>query len=416
LTEQSDDRLATLYRISQTFNSSLDLEEVLTRVMDEVIKVTRGERGFLMLCEPDGSMVFKAARGLDQQTIESPEFQVSRGIVERVAKEGKSILTSDAQTDEWLSSRESVRALNLRAVLAVPIQLKEECKGVIYVDNRIQTGIFRPADIELLEGIGSSAAIAIENARLYQVAVEKGRLERELQVARDVQSNLIPQTTPEIPDWEFAALWHPARLVSGDFFDFIPLPENKIGIVIADVTDKGMPAALFMAHTRSVIRASVVGPLPAAEAITSANHIICNDPTEGMFVSLFYAQLDPAKNEIIFVNGGHNPPLHFFAASNELIELPRSGFPLGIEDGSVYTQEIIHLEKGDLLVMYTDGVTEATNASYQLFEKDRLYQILLQNKEASALEIKSAIKGAVFDFIGPFEPSDDVTLVIVKKI
>jgi len=186
LTEQSEDRLATLYRISQTFNSSLDLEEVLTRVMDEVIKITHGERGFLMLCESDGSMVFKAARGLDQETIESPEFQVSRGIVERVAREGKSILASDAQTDEWLSSRESVRALNLRAVLAVPIQLKEECKGVIYVDNRIQTGIFRPADTELLEGIGSSAAIAIENARLYQVAVEKGRLERELQVARDV--------------------------------------------------------------------------------------------------------------------------------------------------------------------------------------------------------------------------------------
>jgi sigma-B regulation protein RsbU (phosphoserine phosphatase) len=415
VSHQTEDRLTTLYRISQTFNSSLDLEEVLNRVMDEVIKITHGERGFLMLCEPDGSMSFKAARGLDHQTIASPEFQVSRGVVERVANEGKSILTSDAQTDEWLRSRESVRALNLRAVLAVPIQLKEECKGVIYVDNRIQTGIFRPADIELLEGIGSSAAIAIENARLYQVAVEKGRLERELQVARDVQANLIPRTTPEIPDWEFAALWHPARLVSGDFFDFIPLPEDKIGIVIADVTDKGMPAALFMAHARSVIRASVVGPLPPAEAIASANHLICTDPTEGMFVSLFYAQLDPVKNELTYVNGGHNPPLHFHAASNELVELPRSGFPLGIEDGSTYRQGIITLEEGDHLVMYTDGVTEAMNATHQLFEKDQLRQILLQNKESNAQEIKSAIKEAVFDFIGPLDPSDDVTLVVIKK-
>ena len=415
MSQHTEDRLAMLYRISQTFNSSLVLEEVLNRVMDEVIKITHGERGFLMLCEPDGNMSFKAARGLDQQTITSPEFQVSRGVVERVASEGRSILTSDAQTDEWLRSRESVRALNLRAILAVPIQLKEVCKGVIYVDNRIQTGIFRPADIELLEGIASSAAIAIENARLYQVAVEKGRLERELQVARDVQSNLIPRSTPRITGWDFATLWNPARQVSGDFFDFIPLPQDKIGVLIADVTDKGMPAALFMAHTRSIIRASVVGPYPPAEAIASANHLICTDPTEGMFVSLFYAQLDPIKGELTYVNGGHNPPLHYRSASDDLIELPRTGFPLGIEDGSAYGQGFMHFQNGDFLLMYTDGVTEANNPSYDLFGKDRLCQILLDHKSASAQEIQSAINNALFKFTRSKDASDDVTLVVLKK-
>ncbi len=415
MSHQTEDRLATLYRISQTFNSSLDMEEVLNRVMDEVIKITHGERGFLMLCEPDGSMSFKAARGLDQQTIESPQFQVSRGVVERVANEGKSLLTSDAQTEEWLSSRESVRALNLRAVLAVPVQLKEECKGVIYVDNRIQTGIFRPADIELLEGIASSAAIAIENARLYQVAVEKGRLERELQVARDVQSNLIPRRTPELPGWDFAALWHPARQVSGDFFDFIPLQQEKVGIVIADVTDKGMPAALFMAHARSIIRASVAGPFPPAEAIASANHVICTDPTEGMFVSLFYAQLEPQNGGLTYVNGGHNPPLYYRSASNDLIELPRTGFPLGIANGSDYEQGFTQFQKGDFLLMYTDGATEAMNKKYDLFGKERLCQILIKNKSATALEIQSAISNAISNFIGSTEPSDDITLVVLKK-
>jgi len=415
VSQHTEDRLAMLYRISQTFNSSLVLEEVLNRVMDEVIKITHGERGFLMLCEPGGNMSFKAARGLDQQTITSPEFQVSRGVVERVANEGRSILTSDAQTDEWLRSRESVRALNLRAILAVPIQLKEVCKGVIYVDNRIQTGIFRPADIELLEGIASSAAIAIENARLYQVAVEKGRLERELQVARDVQSNLIPRSTPQVAGWDFAALWNPARQVSGDFFDFIPLPQNKIGVVIADVTDKGMPAALFMAHTRSIVRASVVGPYPPAEAIASANHLICTDPTEGMFVSLFYAQLDPISGELTYVNGGHNPPLHYRAASDDLIELPRTGFPLGIEDESPYGQGFMHFQHGDFLLMYTDGVTEANDQSYDLFGKERLYQIVLDHKSDSAQEIQSAINTALFKFTGSQNASDDVTLVVLKK-
>jgi sigma-B regulation protein RsbU (phosphoserine phosphatase) len=415
VSHQTEDRLATLYRISQTFNSSLDLEEVLNRVMDEVIKITHGERGFLMLCESGGKMSFKAARGLDHQTIESPEFQISRGVVERVANEGKSILTSDAQSDEWLRSRESVRALNLRAILAVPIQLKEVCKGVIYVDNRIQTGIFRPADIELLEGIASSAAIAIENARLYQVAVEKGRLERELQVARDVQSNLIPRATPQIPGWDFSALWNPARQVSGDFFDFIPLQQDKIGIVIADVTDKGMPAALFMAHARSIIRASVVGPYAPAEAIISANHLICTDPTEGMFVSLFYAQLDPGSGELTYVNGGHNPPLHYRSVSNDLIELQHTGFPLGIEDESPYEQGSLHIQDGDFLLMYTDGVTEAMNQSFDMFGKDRLVQILFEHISDSASEIQSTINNAIFEFMGTEDASDDVTLVVLKK-
>jgi sigma-B regulation protein RsbU (phosphoserine phosphatase) len=416
VTQQSEDRLATLYRISQTFNSSLDLEEVLSRVIDEVIEITRGERGFLMLIESDGSMAFKAARGLDHQTIESPEFQVSRGVIERVANEGKSILTSDAQTEEWLSSRESVRALNLRAILAVPMLLKDECKGVVYVDNRIQTGIFSPKDIELLEGIASSAAIAIENARLYQVAVEKGRLERELQVARDVQSNLIPRSTPDIPGWEFSALWHPARQVSGDFFDYIPLHENRLGIVIADVTDKGMPAALFMAHARSIIRASVVGPFQPSETIASANHLICTDPTEGMFVSLFYGQLDPIKGEMIYVNAGHNPPLHYKADTSELFELPLTGFPLGIEDGSQYKQGLVTIQSGDIVLLYTDGITEAMNPEGDLFEPARLRRVLLEHKHKSVQEIQSVINDAVFRFIGSNEPSDDVTLMVLKRI
>jgi sigma-B regulation protein RsbU (phosphoserine phosphatase) len=360
-------------------------------------------------------MAFKAARGLDNQTIESPEFQVSRGVVERVANEGKSILTSDAQTEEWLSSRESVRALNLRAILAVPMLLKDECKGVVYVDNRIQTGIFSPKDIELLEGIAASAAIAIENARLYQIAVEKGRLERELQVAREVQSNLIPRETPDLPGWDFAALWHPARQVSGDFFDFIPLTNDRLGIVIADVTDKGMPAALFMAHARSVIRASVVAPNQPSDSIASANHLICTDPTEGMFVSLFYGQLDPTTNKLIFVNAGHNPPIHYIAATDELTELYRTGFPLGIEDGSEYTQGVAQINSGDVVLLYTDGVTEAMNNAGDLFEPRRLRKILIENKRSNASEIQAAINDAVFSFIGPIEPSDDVTFMVLKK-
>ncbi len=179
MTQPSADRLALLYRISQRFNSSLDLDEVLKQVMDEVIAATRAERGFLMLRDATGQLVFHAARGIERQTIDAPQFQISRGVVERVAHEGLPRLSSDAQSDAWLSGRASVLGLGLRSILCVPIQLKGVAIGVIYVDNRLQAGIFTAADLELLTAIAASAANAIENARLYTNLIELNKsLER----------------------------------------------------------------------------------------------------------------------------------------------------------------------------------------------------------------------------------------------
>src|SRR5512137_227685 len=174
--QASADRLALLYRISQDFNSSLDLNEVLNRVIDEVIAAVRAERGFLMLRDATGQLHFRVARGIDRHTIEQPQFQVSRSVIKRVAEEGRSLLTSNAQADAALKAQQSVMILGLSSILCVPLQIKGALLGVIYVDNRVQSGIFQPADLELLNAIASNAATAIENARLYQVAVKQGRL------------------------------------------------------------------------------------------------------------------------------------------------------------------------------------------------------------------------------------------------
>ncbi|MCK5646948.1 MAG: SpoIIE family protein phosphatase [Anaerolineales bacterium] len=416
MTEEPEDRLTTLYRISQTFNSSLDLDDVLNLVMDEIVSVTSAERGFLMLREDDGHLAVKVARGLDRKTIESPEFEVSRGIVDRVVTECKAILTSDAQADEWLGQRKSVRGLKLRSVLGVPLQLKGECIGVVYVDSRIQTGIFSKEDIELLEGIASSAAIAIENARLYKVAIEKGRLERELQVAREVQMNLIPRSVPKLPGWEFAAWWQPARQVSGDFYDFIPLNETQLGIVIADVTDKGMPAALFMANSRSIIRASVSIPTQPANAIASANRLICADSANGMFVSLFYGKLDIESGNLTYVNAGHNPPYLYQAELDTFSEFERTGLVLGIESEAEFKEQAVQLKQGDFILLYTDGVTEATNTEQDLYGKDRLLQLLYNHRKSSVNEVQAALEDSITEFIGDISPSDDITMVIAKRI
>jgi sigma-B regulation protein RsbU (phosphoserine phosphatase) len=412
--QPSTERLALLYRLSQTFNSSLDLDEVLNRVMDEVIAATRAERGFVMLREADGRLVFHVARGMGQETIEEPHFQVSRGVVEQVAHEGQPILTSDAQSDDRFSMRQSVTVLGLRSILCVPLKIKDQVSGVVYVDNRLQAGIFTPADRELLAAIASSAAIAIENARLYQVAVEKGRLERELQMAYEVQAELLPREAPQVPGWDFAARWQPAREVAGDYYDFIPGDGGQLGLVIADVSDKGMAAALFMALTRSIVRASVDRAPSPADGIAHANQLICADATSGMFVTLFYGLLNPATGEFTYVNAGHNPPLLYRADQDQLTKLVRTGMVLGVIEDTLFEQHTLRLNAGDFIVLYTDGVTDATDAHLQGFGMERLQCVILDHRHAPAADVVAALEQAIGDFAGSTAPFDDVAIVVIK--
>jgi sigma-B regulation protein RsbU (phosphoserine phosphatase) len=412
--QPSNDRLALLYRLSQAFNSSLDLDEVLNRVIDEVIAATRAERGFVMLHEADGRLVFRVARGMEQHTIDDPQFQISRSVVERVAREGQPILTSDAQRDDRFSMRPSVKVLGLRSILCVPLKTKEEVSGVVYVDNRLQVGIFTQADLELLTAIASSAAIAIENARLYQVAVEKGRLERELQVAREVQASFLPRETPQVPGWEFVARWQPAREVAGDYYDFILLDGEQLGLVIADVSDKGMPAALFMALTRSIVRASVGRAPSPADGIAHANRLICADSTRGMFVTLFYALLNPPTGEITYVNAGHNPPLLCRTDQDQLTKLARTGMALGVVEDASFEQHTLRLNPGDFILFYTDGVTDATDVHLQDFGMERLQRVLLEYRHAPAADVMAALEQAIRDFAGSTAPFDDMAVVVIK--
>lgn len=414
-TQPDGDRLSLLYHLSQQFNSSLDLDEVLNRVMDEVISAVKAERGFVMLKDNNEKLTFRVARGMDQQTIEDPEFQVSRSVIDKVASEGKPILTSDAQSDLRFNMRQSVMSMGLRAILCAPLKIKDKLTGVIYVDNRLHAGIFTPADMELLSYIASSAAIAIENARLYEVAIEKGRLEQELQTARKVQAGLLPREIPKITGWDFDAFWQPAREVGGDYYDFIPLAGERLGLVIADVTDKGMPAALFMASTKNIIRASAGSCDKISEEIAKANRLIEVESNDRMFVSLVYACLDLASGTMTYVNAGHNPPLYYSARKKEIFQLERTGMWLGVDPNNQFTQETITLEQNDLVLFYTDGVPDAINVEEVEFGMSRLENVLLKSTLLSSDKIRQAILKEISEFISPAEPFDDITLMVIKR-
>lgn len=414
--QASGRRFALLYHLSQTFNSSLDLDEVLNRVMDEVIEAIEAERGIVALRDKDGKLDFRTARGMDRITIDHPEFQISRGVVEEVAQSGKAVLTSDAQHDERFSDRRSVMDLGLRSIICTPLTLRDEILGVIYVDNRLQAGIFTDKQLDLLCAIAASAATAIENARLYQVAVEKGRMERELQMAYRVQSGLIPAHAPVFPGWKFAASWQPAREVSGDFYDFIPCGCECMGLIIADVTDKGMPAALFMAMARSILRSSLHEAESPAKGMIKANNLICNDANITMPVTAFFGVSDPQKDEIVYVNAGHNPPLLYRAGKDTPIELTRTGMLLGFMEDTIYEQATITINSGDFAVLYTDGITDATNANQETYGMDRFQAAIAKYRGLPAKQILAGIKKSVQDFMGETMPYDDITLLVAKRL
>jgi sigma-B regulation protein RsbU (phosphoserine phosphatase) len=408
-------RLELLYQLSQTFNSSLDLDEVLNRVMDEVIAAIGAERGFVALKDEADSLEFRSARGIEKTSIDDPESQISHSVIDEVLQKEQTVLTHDAQSDQRFSSHSSVLDLQLRSVLCAPLKHKDIILGVIYIDNRFFSGIFSNDDLELMSAIASSAAVAIENARLYEIAVEKGRMERELQMAYRVQSSLITEQLPQFSGWEFAASWQPAREVSGDFYDFIPNGDGELCLVIADVTDKGMPAALFMALTRSLVRASIDQADSLAAGITRANRLICLDSNINMPVTLFLCQLGPDE-EIVYVNAGHNPTIHYDVSKGEVIQLTRTGMFMGFDEHAEYTQEKVVLNSGDYLIFYTDGVPDAINEDQEAFGMERFLSVIEKNTKKSAADFLVAVEAAVQDFIGDTAPYDDITLLIAKRL
>jgi sigma-B regulation protein RsbU (phosphoserine phosphatase) len=411
----SPGRLETLYRVSQAIGSSLDLDSVLNAVIDQVVEVTHAERGFLML-GGGKDLEFRVARGIDRRTIEAPEFEVSRGVIERVAQTGKGVMTSDAQSEEWLAERTSVASLKLRSIMCVPLHVQGRLVGLVYVDNRMQAGIFGEDDLELLSAVANTAAVAIENARLHIAEVEQARLERELEVARKVQTSLMPLGPPDIPGFEVTGLWRAAREVGGDFYDFIPRADGELGIVIGDVTDKGVPAAFFMALARTTLRASLTGGGSALAGLQQANRLISADSSSGMFVTLFYAGLNPRSHTLSWINAGHMPPLRYRAMEMDVTRLATGGLPLGVEPEGRFVESRTELQPGDAILLYTDGLVDAMDHHGDFYGWDRLKRTVGSSGGMNAADMLSSIERDVNRFTADSAPFDDLTMVVVKCV
>jgi serine phosphatase RsbU (regulator of sigma subunit) len=250
--------------------------------------------------------------------------------------------------------------------------------------------------------------------KLRRATAEKERLLKELEIAKGIQESFLPESAPHIEGADIAALSVPARVVGGDFYDFIPLDAGKWGLVIADVSGKGIPAAIFMALSRSLIRASIAGYDSPADALSNANNLILQDSKSSMFVTLFYAVLDPVTMTLTFANAGHNPPFLLSGPSDGVVFLKAQGVPLGISSDVKMDNESIILKGGDIVVLYTDGVTEAVSGSGERFEIDRLKDIVTASRNISAKEILDRVMKELSVFAGTRPQFDDITMMVVK--
>jgi serine phosphatase RsbU (regulator of sigma subunit)/anti-sigma regulatory factor (Ser/Thr protein kinase) len=302
------------------------------------------------------------------------------------------------------------------AILIAPLVSQGEIIGVISVGSRRSDQEYASDDRRLLDDLTSQAAPAVRVAQLVRqqqlAALERERIEQELRVARVIQQTLLPHEPPQVEGWRIGAHWQPARAVSGDFYDFIPLPDGRVGLVIADVTDKGVPAALVMATTRAILRATVERFDSPGPVLQRVNDILYPDIPPKMFVTCLYAILDPATGLMRYANAGHNLP--FLQHEGGAAELRATGMPLGLMPGMDYEEQETIIGPGDRVVFYSDGIVEAHNPQRQMFSTPRLHDLLAGS--CADEDIITLLMGELLVFTGAdWEQEDDVTFVTVTR-
>jgi phosphoserine phosphatase RsbU/P len=301
-------------------------------------------------------------------------------------------------------------------LIGFPLIIRNDFYGVLLVEEFADARRFRLKRVEIVTSIAQQVVLSIQNEHLQLEMVMREHLEHEVELARQIQKTFLPEHLPEIPGWDLAATWLTARQVGGDFYDVIELPGGRLGLLIADVSDKGMPAALFMALTRTLIRAVVYNTPSPAEALQRVNALIIPDNRESMFVTAVYGVLTIASGEFTYANSGHNPPVWMSKAGKKLTLLHRTGAALGIIEDLIMEQRTISLGLDDLLFLYTDGLTEAFSPNDDTFGDKRLQKALKQVVTASAREVLDALEASVNQFMDPLPAADDLTMLALKRI
>jgi len=408
-----------LLEISQHTLDTFDLEQILNVLLDEVKTLVNYDAAGIFvlnrtvlpprLQQPRQLIASVVMRNYNEEAQRERLLRYGEGLVGYSIRTGECVIIPDVSNDpRYLIGRQSTRS-----EIDVPLFLGETPIGALNLESD-SLAAFNENDAATLRFFADAAAITIDKAVLHQNLLEMEQIEGQLRTARAVQSHLLPSKPPQIPGYDIAALYLPAYAIGGDYFDFIPLPDGKLGLAIADVSGDGLPAALVMASFRALLRTHAQGGLNPAWIAEMINHKLPDFSGRDDFVSCMYGTLDPLSGELMYVNCGHNPPVHLPYRSPQ-VNLVRSGPALGMFDGAHYESSQLCLGPGDLLLLYTDGLTEAANPIGEFYDADRLKELLRQNADLPANLLIQTIIQAARQFIGYEVFLDDVALVVVRR-
>jgi serine phosphatase RsbU (regulator of sigma subunit) len=398
--------MQALIHAGQELAESRPLMELFPLILDLSIQAVNAQRGVLLLLEGE-DLVAKAHKG--------DAFRISTAVRDRVLKERSSVLVRDAQLDDAFKGRMSIVEQKVHTMMAVPLQTKERIIGLIYVDSPFILREFTRNDLSLLTVMANVAAIRIEHARLAEVEAAERIMQRDLSQAAEIQGGMLPAQAPEIAGLDLAGFNVPCRTVGGDYYDFFPYAGPSVGLALGDVSGKGMPASLMMMALHARVHVLAENPGDLGDFMARINKATCATCPSNRFITFFFSVLDAVSGDLRFANAGHNPPV-LLRASGEAQMLEGGGPVLGIISIAPYSEQTANLAPGDLLVLYSDGVTEANNLEYDEFGEERFIKVLSENRARPAREIVEAVTSALKEFTAGAPQADDITLVVARRL
>jgi phosphoserine phosphatase RsbU/P len=418
--------LGVLLEVARALGTGLSLEDVLSTVVDAAIQVTRTERGVLLLANPAGELQTVVARDSQRNTLQPDQVQVSQSVVKRVATTRRELVVSDTGAETAVSAQESVARLELHTIVAIPIDKlpvietldatistrQGELLGVLYLDSHTSSSAFTDLDRQVLHTLAREAATVVENARLFASARAKSRLDHEIEIASQIQHQLLPKTLPNLPDVAVAGSTLSCHSVGGDCFDVIELGGGRHGFFVGDVAGKGISAALLATLLQGVFFTTAAMDISLPGVFSRVNTYLCERSAEERYATVFYGVLDK-MGRFEYVNAGHVPPL-LRRKSGALEALGSANFPVGMFPEAEYESARVTLQPGDFLVIYSDGVSEATNTRNELFEEGRLRQTLEAFGGESVEELAQSIRDGVKAFTQGAAQSDDITVLAIQ--
>jgi serine phosphatase RsbU (regulator of sigma subunit)/pSer/pThr/pTyr-binding forkhead associated (FHA) protein len=404
--------LRMLNEISVELLGDIPLNRLLELILEKTFTFLQPDRGLLMLADEAGEL--KPERVKYAPGVDPSDIRLSKTLIQSVVDKKNGVLLIDAATDAGLGAAESIRIQGITSCMAAPLFVEDKVIGLIYLEVRLGRKSFTEEDLRLLTSLANTSAIKIQNLRLQESAAARLRIEREMALAWDIQRRMLPEAEPTLPHSEVLGRTTPSRTVSGDYYDFFERGDHSLDLVVADVCGKGMGASLLAASVQAAFQVWAGELFPPDKLCSRLNDLVYRRTSPEKFITFFLALYDPESGAVVYTNAGHNPGI-LVRAAGPIEMLPAHGPPLGLFPNRTYASGAFTMQEGDLLALYTDGVTEAVNGSDEEFGTERLVAALKELRERPLADLESELTAKLLAFTGGTPFADDRTLVLLRR-